>query len=126
MAQGIITIKGREKLCKAHAGDIKLPKITHMVFGSGGIDNEGNVKVLTGNETTLTNKLITKPINEHEYPVPTTCRYKAILGLNDLAGEQISEIGLIDEDGDLVAYKTFGSKFKDVDMEFIFDMEEIF
>ena len=36
------------------------------------------------------------------------------------------ELGLFDADGDLVAYKTFLPKGKDDDMEFIFDMDEIF
>ena len=38
----------------------------------------------------------------------------------------ISEQGLFDSDGDLIAYKTFLPKGKDDDMEFIFDMDEVF
>ena len=44
----------------------------------------------------------------------------------ELANQNISEQGLFDADGDLVAYKTFLPKGKDDDMEFIFDMDEIF
>ena len=43
MAQGVITEIGRKKLCMAHSGDATLPAITHMAFGSGGIDSKGNV-----------------------------------------------------------------------------------
>ena len=44
----------------------------------------------------------------------------------ELANQSISEQGLFDEDGDLVAYITFLPKGKDEGMVFIFDMDEIF
>lgn len=126
MAQGIITKKGREKLCKAHAGDIVLPRITKMVFGNKGIDETGNVIGTTGDETQIRGFLLEKNIVEHSYPVETTARYKAKLEKNELVNELISEQGLVDEEGDLIAYKTFLPKGKDGDMEFIFEMDEIF
>lgn len=126
MAQAVITEKGREKLCKAHAGDIALPKITHMVLGSGGVDPQGEVKTPTGTETALYEEKIKKTLSGHSFPIPTTCRYSMKLEKNELANEYISEQGLIDAEGDLVAYKTFLPKGKDSDMEFIFDMDEIF
>lgn len=126
MAQAIITEKGREKLCKAHAGDIVLPKITHMVLGSGGVDEQGEVKTPTGKETELHEQKIKKALSDHSFPIPTTCRYTMKLEKNELANEYISEQGLVDSDGDLVAYKTFLPKGKDEDMEFVFSMDEIF
>ena len=48
------------------------------------------------------------------------------LGKEELADQTISEQGLFDAEGDLIAYKTFLPKGKDGDMEFIFDMDEIF
>lgn len=126
MAQGIITKKGREKLCKAHAGEIILPKITHMAFGKGGIGEGGELIVATGEEMTLKMELLKKEIDSHIFPVETTCRYSVKLGKNELVGESISEQGLFDEEGDLIAYKTFLPKGKDSDMEFIFNMDEIF
>lgn len=126
MAQAVITKKGREKLCMAHAGDVSLPAITHMVIGTGGIDSAGNVIEPTGEETALNEQKIIKELSGHTYPVSTTCRYSMKLEKDELANEYISEQGLIDEDGDLVAYKAFLPKGKDTDMEFIFDMDEIF
>lgn len=32
----------------------------------------------------------------------------------------------MDEDGDLVAIKTFGNKYKDADMEMVFQIDDIF
>lgn len=126
MAQGVITEIGRRKLCQAHAGDIALPKITHMAFGDGGVDGTGSVLGTSGGEVSLRNELMKKTIDSYSFPIATTCRYSVRLSKSDLAGESISEQGLYDEDGDLVAYKTFMSKGKDDDMEFVFDMDEIF
>lgn len=125
MAQAVITKKGREKLCKAHAGDIELPKITAMVLGDGGYA-DGAVIEPTGDETALKKQLIKKNLDGHTFPASTTCRYSMRLTKEELAGKYISEQGLVDEDGDLVAYKTFMPKGKDSDMEFVFDMDEIF
>lgn len=126
MSQGIITLKGREKLCKAHAGKINLPRIVAMSFGDGGIDESGEVISPTGEEENLKNELLKKEFESIVFPLPTTSRYTARLLRADLVNKNISEQGLVDEDGDLVAYKTFLPKGKDGDMEFVFDMEEIF
>lgn len=126
MAQGVITKTGREKLCKAHAGDITLPAITQMAFGSGGVDESGAVIATTGEEVSLRTELLKKDIDSHTYPITTTGRYSVRLGKEELADQTISEQGLFDAEGDLIAYKTFLPKGKDGDMEFIFDMDEIF
>lgn len=128
MAQGVITEIGRRKLCKAHAGDGSLPRIAQMAFGSGGIDQDGNVIETIGTETALREELLKKDIDSHSYSdeKETTCRYTVRLGKTDLANKNISEQGLFDEEGDLIAYKTFLSKGKDDDMEFVFDMDEVF
>lgn len=126
MAQGMITKKGREKLCKAHAGDIELAKITKMAFGSGGVDESGNVIAATGEEVSLREELLKKDINTHEFPVETTCKYSTRLDKSELSNVNISELGLYDSDDELVAYKTFLPKGKDDDMEFVFEMDEVF
>ncbi len=126
MAEGKITKKGREKLCKAHAGDIVLPKITKMAFGNGGVDENGNVIETTGEETSLKNQLLIRDIDSHTFPISTTAKYILTLSKTDLADQYISKQGLFDSQGDLVAYKTFLPKGKDGDMEFQFEMDEIF
>lgn len=126
MAQGVITLKAREDFAKAHAGDMTLPRITQMAFGNGGLDTEGNPIAITGEEVALKNELLRKAIDSHSYPETTTCRYTVRLDKIELANQVISEQGLFDENGNLVAYKTFLGKGKDDDMEFIFDMDEIF
>jgi len=108
-----------------------------MAFGSGGVDADGNVIEPTGTETALKAELLKKDIGRprstiqqgsHSYAdnKDPPCRYTVRLGKAELANQNISEQGLFDSDGDLIAYKTFLPKGKDDDMEFIFDMDEVF
>ena len=57
-SKGIITVIGRKKLCKAHAGDITLPPITQIAWGDGGVTEDGVPKATTGNEISLYNELL--------------------------------------------------------------------
>lgn len=122
----IITKKGREKLVKARAGAIKLPKIVGMAFGNGGVDESGTVIPPTEAQTELTSELLRKEIDGYSFPEDTTCRYECTLSESDLAGEEISEIGLYDEDGDIVCIKTFTRKGKDDDVEQTYTLDDIF
>ena len=99
---GVTTVTGRKKLCRAHAGDITLPAITKMAWGNGGVDESGQPITTTGNEIGLYNQA------------------------GELDGEEISEMGLIDADGDLVVYRSFGRKFKDADIPQTYQISEIF
>lgn len=125
---GITTVVGRRKLCMAHAGDAALPVITKMAWGDGGVDENGQPREMTGNEIGLYNELLVKDIESHEYvnDEQTTCRYKGTLEAGELTGKEISEMGLYDEEGDLIAYRTFMRKGKDADIPQIYDMDEIF
>lgn len=127
-AKGVITVIGRRKLCKAHAGDLELPKIMQMAWGDGGVLDDGTPKQTTGEESGLYNLLLKKNIETHTYTdeSQTTCRYTATLAADELTGKEISEMGLYDADGDLIAYRTFLRKGKDADIPQIYDMDEIF
>ncbi len=127
-----MTKKGRELLCKAHAGDARLSPIAHIALGNGGRDDGGPIAV-TGLETELKSEIARKAVESHEYGEETDGgmlkikeRYSISLSEEELAGETISEAGLVDGDGNLVAYLAFLGKGKDKDMEFTFNIDEIF
>lgn len=126
--KGVITVTGRRKICKAHAGDVALPAIVKMAWGDGGVDENGVPKLATGNEVGLYNELLKKDIEKHEYAnaEETVCRYTATLEKGEQTGKEISEMGLFDADGDMIAYRTFMRKGKDEDIPQIYDMDEIF
>lgn len=125
---GVLTVTGRKKLCRAHAGDATLPAITKMAWGDGGIDGNGEPIETTGNEVGLYHELLSKNIESHHYmdEEETICRYTATLETGELAGKMISEIGLYDADGDLIVYRTFLPKGKDGNIAQAYQMEEVF
>ena len=122
----IITKKSREKLVKARAGAIQLPKIVGMVFGDGGVDASCNVIPPTESQSGLTNEIFRKELDGYSFPADTTCRYECTLTESELAGEEISEIGLYDSEGDVVCIKTFKRKGKDDDVEQTYTLDDIF
>ena len=121
----VITKAARVKLVRARAGDIILPKIVKMAFGDGGVDGDGKVIPPTENQTALRHEFYRKDITGHTYTVDTTCRYECELDFGECAGEEISEIALIDEDGDAVGIKTFTRKGKDDDVKETFWLDDI-
>lgn len=124
----VITTIARQKLVKARAGAIVLPKIVGMAFGDGGVDNAGNVINPDDNQTELVSELYRKEIDGYTIldDETATVRYECTLISNELAGNDISEIGLYDSDGDLVCIKTFRKKGKDDDLEMTFTLDDVF
>ena len=122
----IITINGRKKLAMAGAGEITLPKVEGMAFGDGGVDADGNVLAPIEMQGELTHELYRKVINGYSFPSDTTCRYECSLTESELPRADISEIGLYDEEGDIICIKTFKVKGKDDDLEMIFHIDDMF
>ena len=122
----IITKKARENMVKARAGALDLPKIAGMAFGNGGVDADGSVITPQGGQAELVNVLYRKEINGFEFTEDTTCRYTCTLTEPELAGEDISEVGLYDENGDIACIKNFKAKGKDGDMEMTFTLDDVF
>lgn len=122
----VITKKARENMVKARAGAIVLPPVAGMVFGNGGVDSSGNVITPHSNQAILVNELFRKEIKSYTFINDTTCRYECTLSETELAGKDISEIGLYDTNGDIVCIKNFKSKGKDGDMEMTFLLDDVF
>lgn len=128
MSRLITTKIGLKKLCKAHAGAITLPPITKMAWGKGGVGEDGEPKEVTGGETGLADQLLEKDIEGYEFigDDETACRYYATIEEAELAGESISEVGLLDSEGDLVRYKTMPAFKKPDDVALQYDLTEVF
>ena len=126
MADAVVTLKARKKMVQARAGVITLPPIVGMVFGTGGVDASGVPVVPSGNDESLKQEIFRKEVDSYTFTDDTTCRYLCTLAVNECANEDISEIGLYDSDGDLIAVKTFKAKGKDADLEMTFQINDIF
>lgn len=122
----VITKAARQKLVQARAGAIVLPKVVGMAFGNGGVDLEGTIISPKESQSGLSSELYRKPIDGYSFPDDTTCRYECTLLEQELAGAEISEIGLYDEDGDILCIKAFRRKGKDDDVEQTYVLDDIF
>lgn len=122
----VITKSARMKLVKARAGEAPLSHIVGMAFGNGGVNADGSVIKPSDSQAGLAGELYRKPIDRYSFPTDTTCRYECTLQVDELAGEEISEVGLYDEDGDIVCIKNFARKGKDDDVEQTYVLDDIF
>ncbi|MBE7897845.1 phage tail protein [Paenibacillus polymyxa] len=129
MAEQVLTVTtayAREQMARARAEGGTLTKVVKMAFGSGGVDQAGKPLPLDGTEQVLKKELIQKEITSFEFIAPATICYICSLAETELAGETINELALVDSTGKLTAIRTMTNKVKDSDMEFIFEIDDIY
>lgn len=123
----VITKYRREILCKITSGNISsLAPITHIAFGSGGIDESGEPLVPSELQNALNNELARYPIDSVWYPENTTAQYTVTIPEDALAGSKISEAALVDSSGNLCAIRNFYVKQKDSGISFVFAFNDEF
>jgi len=123
----VTTTQARIDMARARKGEIPLPKITHIAFGTGGHAPGDPYTPLSPSpdDTQLENEVLRKTVTV-SLPIATTIRYTAeILSSDGIDGTIITEAGLLDENGTLVARKTFPGKEK-TDLNLKFDWDEVF
>lgn len=129
MANEVITITARRKMAMARAEGTPLPKVTHIAFGNGGADADGNPIEPLDTAVSLNSEFIRKEIVtpvEYRNDDKTTARFAAVFRASECAGEVINEMALIDSEDDVVCIKTFTPKIKDGDMETEFSIDLVF
>lgn len=123
----IVTLYRRKMLTQITSGAISaLPKITHLAFGSGGLDEEGKPLTPSETQTGLNSEFCRYPIDSVTYPIETTARYIVTIPKGEQEGKMFNEIGLIDAEGNLCAVKTMYTKQKDGDVKFTFEFDDEF
>lgn len=123
----IITLARRIKTCRASSGAApKLPPITHIALGDGGVDADGKPIPPTETQTALHNEIARYPVEAVTYPEQTTARYSITVPKPDLPGKFISEAAMVDEEGDLSGIKTMLAKGKDEGTSMTFELDDKF
>ena len=118
-----ITVIGRKKMAEARAGIRTLSPIVAMAVGDAGVGTDGVVK---SPGEVLYNEVLRREVENITKVTDTCYRYKLALKKGELAGCEISELALIDAEGDVVAIKNFTKKIKDEDMEMDFEVDDNF
>ena len=121
MANAVILNQAKIKLLRARSGEI-----TQMAFGTGGVSAGGEVIEPNENATGLVHEVLRKALDSHSFDNNKTMKYTGTIRNSECVGEKISELALIDSDGDIVCIKTFSAKQKDADIEMTFDIYDTF
>lgn len=123
----VITETRRYNLCRASCGEMEsFPTVTHMAFGDGGTDEDGEPISPPSTQTELNHEIARYEITSVTHPQPATNAYMARIPAADLPGAVISEIGLINSDGELDIIKNCYPKVKDEGTVFEITIEDIF
>ncbi|MEC1262495.1 phage tail protein [Bacillus swezeyi] len=122
----VTTLYARQQMAKARAEGGTLTKIVKMAFGNGGTNDTGEPISLQGTEQALKNELLQKDIDGFVFMEPAKVRYTCTLEESELAGEIINELALVDENGKFTAVRTMTDKHKDGDIEFVFEIDDIY
>lgn len=115
MAKVTVPNVAREKMADARAGVKTLPAITMIAFGDGGVDENGAVLTPLPTMTALNHELMRKPVTSIEKTGQLGYRYGYTISEGDLGGKSVSEVALIDAEGDLASIEMFKSKADDLD-----------
>lgn len=121
--RSVITKKRRQKMAEASHTTGQIAKITHIALGSGGVNGQGEVIEPLPENVQLNNEVVRKPYTSSRKLSDTSYEYTIRLEENELVGTYISEMALIDEDGDVAAFSNFLSKGKD-ETEVSFTIED--
>lgn len=121
--KSVITKIRRKKMAKASHTTGSIAKITHIALGSGGVNADGTVIVPLAENVALKSEVVRKPYTSSTKTSDTSYEYTIKLEENELVGTFISEMALIDEDGDVVAFSNFLAKGKD-ETEVTFTIED--
>lgn len=127
MSDSIVTNIAKKKIVQARAGLIpSLPKTVGMAFGDGAVSGS-TIRMPHPTDISLQHELHRQLIDGATLqPDEISVMYITTLAKETLAGQTINEVALYDEDGDLLAIKTFSNKGKDEDMEMIFEILDKF
>lgn len=123
---GIITRIAKKKMAEARNGRIQLPPIQKIAIGDGGISDEGNLFIPNEDAAGLNNELLRRDYDTAVQLSETSFRYRIDLKDSELKGKSVSEIALIDSEGDILSMKTFQPKLIEEDMEVSFEIDDIF
>lgn len=121
--KSVITKIRRKKMAEASHTTGTVAKITHIALGSGGVNADGTVIVPLAENVALKKEVVRKPYTSSTKTSDTSYEYTIKLEEDELVGTFISEIALIDEDGDVVAFSNFLAKGKD-ETEVTFTIED--
>lgn len=102
----------RRKLAKGLSGSAPSPKIGFVAFGDGGHSGKDPIQP-SDEQLGLKNELLRKPVSEILQEDEVSVTGVGQVSENELIGSEISEVALLDTDGNAIAVKNFAPKPKE-------------
>ena len=98
-------------------------KITHFAFGTG-LEN-GQQYTPSADRMQLVHEVCRTEVVNREWLSDSTLQFTGAIGSAQAVNEYITEVALVDSDGDLVCIKTFPKKLKQSGSEMVFKIDDI-
>lgn len=121
--KNVITAIRRKKMADATNSTGKIAKAKWIALGSGGVDADGNIITPLAENVQLNHEVIRKEYASSVQTSDTSYEYVIQLEEDELVGTFISEMALIDSEGDVIAFSNFLPKGKD-ETETTFTIED--
>ena len=103
----VTTNRVRAKMAKAIGETGRIAIVKELAFGIGGVDEHNEPIAPSVDDNTLKNEVFRIPVENVSYPMGTTVEFDVVLNRPEFNGHEISEFGIIDEDGDFAGIQTF-------------------
>lgn len=120
----ILLNQAKLKMLKMRAMGSDAWQIKYFAFGTG-LGDDGKKYTPTGKETALKNEVARVEIISATKLDDTSYQYLGEIPEDTANGEYISEMGLVDSEGDLVCIKTFDKKLKRSSSAMVFKIDDI-
>jgi hypothetical protein len=124
LADAILLNQAKRKMLKSHFDEGTTFMVAGFVFGTG-LDTNGKAYTPDENQTELKNEILRKPLDSKMRVSDSCYRYTGMLDELEGNGQYISEIGLVDSDGDTICIKTFDKKIKNKEAEMTFKIDDM-
>lgn len=121
--KNVITTIRRKKMAEATHTTGKIAKAKWIALGTGGVDSGNNIITPLAENVQLNNEVIRKEYASSVMTSDTSYEYVIKLTEDEILGEYISEMALIDAEGDVIAFSNFLPKGKD-ETETTFTIED--
>lgn len=111
MANTVVTEKARIKMAEARHTTGMIPKVQYIALGTGGCMADGTIRVPLAEDVQLEKEILRKVYSGSEKKTNTCYTYMAhVLPEDGIMGRRISELALIDEEGDTLLISCFPPK----------------
>lgn len=120
----ILLNQAKQKMLKFRALGSDGWKISHFAFGTG-LGDDGKKYIPKGTETSLKKEVCRVEVVMVEKLDERTYQYVGEIPEDTANGEYITEMALVDSDGDLVCIKTFDKKLKRSGSSMTFKIDDI-